>query len=271
MSKILAVIGAGNMAGAIVSGILSSSLEISEINIYDIDSKKCEDFAAKSEKIKIKNSIEYAVGASDFILLSVKPQNFPVALGEIRNVPGYKDKIYMSIAAGITVSGIDRLLPGARAVRVMPNLPMTIGLGVSTICRTEAVDSSDFEFVCDIFRTAGRVVIIDEDQMNRYIGVTSSAPAYVYKFIAAVCAGAEKQGLAADRELTDAVCDMVIGAATLLKKTGEAPETLIAKVASKGGTTEKALEALDAGGFDSIIGEAMAACTRRADELGALS
>ena len=103
--------------------------------------------------------------------------------------------------------------------------------------------------------------------MNRIIGVTSSSPAYVFKFIDAICKGAASQGLD-EKDLLNAVCDMVIGSALLLKSSSDTPSALISKVASKGGTTEQALLKLDEGGFDKAIENAMKACTLRADELG---
>ena len=103
--------------------------------------------------------------------------------------------------------------------------------------------------------------------MNRVIGVLSSSPAYVFKFIDAICKGADAQGLDG-RALLDAVCDVVIGSAMLLKSLPDTPAELISKVASKGGTTQRAIDTFDANDFDGIVTQAMIACTARADELG---
>ena len=103
--------------------------------------------------------------------------------------------------------------------------------------------------------------------MNRIIGALSSSPAYVFKFIDAICKGAQAQGLNGNA-LLDAVCDVVIGSAMLLKGSSLLPSELISRVASKGGTTQKALDKLDEYNFDQIVTEAMIACTQRADELG---
>jgi pyrroline-5-carboxylate reductase len=109
--------------------------------------------------------------------------------------------------------------------------------------------------------------MINESEMNRIIGVTSSSPAYVYKFIAAICEGAKAQGLNNDN-LLETVCDMVIGAAYMLKESEFSANELISRVASKGGTTERAIATLDERDFDKAIIDAMIACTNRADELG---
>ena len=100
------------------------------------------------------------------------------------------------------------------------------------------------------------------------IGVTSSSPAYVFQFIRAMYDGALAQGLPEGHKLLEAICDTVIGSATMLKQSSDTPNELIMKVASKGGTTEQALLRLDAGDLDGTIADAMKACTARAEELG---
>ena len=116
--------------------------------------------------------------------------------------------------------------------------------------------------------SAGSLVEIEESEMNKIIGVTSSSPAYVFKFIDAIYCGAVEQGIEAEG-LLEAICDMVIGSALMLKGGNDSPSELISKVASKGGTTEKALAKLDEYRFSEGIIDAMKACTIRADELGA--
>ena len=109
--------------------------------------------------------------------------------------------------------------------------------------------------------------MIDESEMNRMIGVTSSSPAYVFKFIEAICQGALEQGLVSDNMLST-VCDMIIGSALMMKNSDRSPAELISSVASKGGTTERAISKLDEYKFSEGIISAMKACTERADELG---
>ena len=157
-------------------------------------------------------------------------------------------------------------LHGAPTVRVLPNTPMLIGMGVSVICRAPDVDPADFAFVKAMFEASGSVTVIDETEMNRIISVTSSSPAYVFAFINAVCEGAKAQGLDGDA-LLHAVCDVFIGAATLLRDGGIPPAEQISRVTSKGGTTERAMATLAAHDVDGIIRKAMEACTARADEL----
>ncbi|MBR2388444.1 MAG: pyrroline-5-carboxylate reductase [Clostridia bacterium] len=265
MSKKLAVIGVGNMAKAIISGIKRSSLDFSTIYLYDINSAQYESLV--DENTVACDSVAYAVDRSDCVLLSVKPQKFPELLKEISALPSSRDKLYISIAAGITTSYIGTALNTKNIVRVLPNLPMVISRGVSAVCYNDNVSSENFELVTEIFEASGSVLKINEDDMNKTIGVTSSSPAYVFKFIKAMYEGAVVQGLP-DDNLVSTVCDMIIGSAELIKSGFGTPEKMVNAVASKGGTTERALAVLDENNFEQAIIDAMKACTARADELG---
>ena len=266
MNKNFAVIGVGNMARAIISGVISADIDVCGFYLYDKVPLVYECYAGK-EKFFIKESVISAVENADCVLISVKPQNYSEVLDEIKKAKDFDKKLYISIGAGITSDSVAAELNGAKVVRVLPNLPMTIGQGVSVICKNDKVDASDFAFVNSVFASSGSTLVIDEKEMNAIIGVTSSSPAYVFKFIDAICNGASAQGLDGEA-LVNTVCDVIIGSALLLKQSTDSPKALISKVASKGGTTEQALIKLDNGNFDKIIEEAMIACTNRADELG---
>ena len=265
MSKKIAVIGVGNMAKAIISGIRASNMAVSEIHLYDVNSEQYS--AVSGNDIVYAKSISEAVSACDCVLISVKPQNYPEVLPQIAAVPFSPERIFITIAAGITVDSVSRALKTDNVVRVLPNLPMFIMKGVSAVCFNDKVRKNDFDFIVDIFESAGSVLKIDEGDINKIIGVTSSSPAYVFKFIKAICDGAKLQGLECDGIL-EAVCDVMIGSAELIKSGFGTPEALVKAVASKGGTTERALAVLDDNDFEKIIADAMIACTKRADELG---
>lgn len=266
MKRKIAVIGVGNMAKAIIAGIVGSNKFVDEFFLYDTNPNAYKEFEFQTN-FYTTDSISEAVNRSDCVLLSVKPQNYPDVMAEVKKTENFNKKLYISIAAGITSQSVSNELDNAVVIRVLPNLPMTIGLGVSAICSNKNATKDDFDFVNNIFSCAGTTVVIDEKEMNRIIGVTSSSPAYVFKFANAICKGAEAQGLNG-KELLNAVCDVIISSAILLKNSTELPETLIARVASKGGTTEQALNVLNNYDFDEIIKNAMIACTERADELG---
>lgn len=269
MKKKLAVIGVGNMAKAIIGGILSKNLPLEEILLFDRTATQYETLS-ENALIRTASSITDAVSDADCVLLSVKPQNYDEVLTEISSIPEAKEKLYISIGAGISSESVSNRLSGANVVRVLPNVPMLIGQGVSVICENPALNTDDFEFVCDVFRSAGSVLLIEEKDMNAIIGVTSSSPAYVFQFISAMYQGAIAQGLD-NKDLLDAICDVVIGSALTLKNSSDTPEEWVSRVASKGGTTERALATLKEYHFSEGIGEAMKACTARADELGQLS
>ncbi len=266
MKRKIAVIGVGNMARSIISGIISAKLPVESFFLYDKNPSACDAFVNEAN-VNVAQNITTVVSNADCVLLSVKPQNYPEVLQEIKKTPSHAQKLYISIAAGITSDSVSLELGGATVIRVLPNLPMTIGMGVCAICKNDKAKKADFDFVEAVFKSAGSITIIDESEMNRIIGVTSSSPAYVFKFIDAICKGASAQGLDGDA-LLEAVCDMVIGSAQLLKNSPHSPAELISMVASKGGTTEQALIKLDEGNIEETIENAMKACTKRADELG---
>lgn len=265
MARKIAFMGVGNMASAIINGICESgNVAFPDLILYDVFPEKCEIYTCKGALMAQSES--HAADLADCIVLAVKPQNFPELLPRLAEVKDIEKKLIVTIAAGITVETVTTALKGASVVRVLPNTPMLIGMGVSVICRNPAVTHEDFAFVSSMFEASGSVVYIDEREMNRMISVTSSSPAYVFEFIKAICDGAAAQGLERD-DILPAVCDMVIGAATLLKQGGISPEEQIARVTSKGGTTERAMNELRNADMSGMMERAMKACTARADEL----
>ena len=261
----IAFIGVGNMANAIIGGLLrSGAVDCPHLILSDKFPEKCVPYTEGGAILA--SSPAEAAAAADCVVLAVKPQNFPEVLDELSRVEGIENKLIVTIAAGITVETVKTALRGATTVRVLPNTPMLIGMGVSVICRAPDVDPADFAFVSAMFEASGSVTVIDEAEMNRIISVTSSSPAYVFAFIHAICEGAKAQGLDGDA-LLPAVCDMVIGSATLLRDGGLSPNQQISRVTSKGGTTERAMAVLSERGMADMVKDAMQACTNRADEL----
>ncbi len=267
------------MASAIIAGITSennpSAIPMSDIILYD----KCLEKTAEYQRLGagLASSVEQAVELSDCIFLCVKPQNFSEVLPSLDGVPNVESKLFVTIAAGISMQTVSDATRGACVVRVLPNTPIFVGKGVSAICSTENVSSDDLDFIRNIFASSGSVLFIDEAQMNRIIGVTSSSPAYVFAFIKAMLEGASDQGLVKspenpdgidERLILNSICDTIIGAAELMKASDIAPDEQISRVASKGGTTERALTELERYNFREGVVSAMKQCTKRADELG---
>ncbi len=280
MSRKLAFIGIGNMASAIISGITSRNddpILWSDLILYDLNTSQTDKFS--NTGALIVHSVFDAVSNSDCVILCIKPQNFPDVLAEISSVPNVQDKLFITIAAGISTDVVSNSACGAPVVRVMPNTPMLIGCGVSAICKNDIASDDDFEFACRIFSSAGSVIRIREDEMNRIICVSGSSPAYVFMFIDAILNGAIAQGLVntedncsglSEKEMLDVICDTVIGSAKLMKYGNCSPQDQIQRVCSKGGTTERAVSELMERGIYEMISYAMKKCTDRANELSSI-
>lgn len=273
MRKKIAFIGVGNMAGAIISGITSREndpISWSDILLFDKINEQTEKYA--EHKPYVAKTIEDAAEAADCIVLSVKPQNFPEILPLLAKCKNADKKLYITIAAGIKMQTVHDAV-GGPVVRVLPNTPMLIGKGVSAICRMDCVSDGDFSFACDMFSASGSLLKITEDKMNAIISVTSSSPAYVFMLIKAMYNGALEQGLISEeiseKQMLDAICDVLSGSAELLKRGIKTPEEQIQTVASKGGTTERAINELSERGLEDAVISAMLKCTARADELSA--
>lgn len=260
-------IGTGNMANAIINGIVSKQLfPCSDIGVYDVDNEKC---AVLREKLSVTaaESIADIIENYAVVFLSVKPQVYPVVLEDIKKC-GDCDNIFVSIAAGISTDYVKSALGfEGKVIRVMPNTPLLLGCGATAMSYKAPVSDFEFEFVKKIFESSGIVSVLDESKMNEVIAVNGSSPAYIYLFAKAMIDGAQEQGIDPDTAKS-LVAQTLIGSARMLTESGDDPQTLIDKVSSPGGTTLKALEALYEMNFEAAVKEAMARCTKRAYELG---
>lgn len=271
MSKKIAFIGVGNMAGAIIQGITRENNPLfvadTDICLFDVDKKKYERYAKR--KFSFADSADEAIAFADYTVLAVKPQNYRELLTSVgQKIKDFSGKVFVSLAAGVSTDSICAILGSVAAiVRTMPNTPLLAGSGVTALCRNRFVSDSDFSAIRSIFDSMGMTMELEEKDMNKVISVTSSSPAYVFSFIKALCDGAAAQGLDY-AELKESACRAVIGSATLLMNSDKTPEELIAMVTSKGGTTEQAMLTLEKYRFEEGIIEAMQKCTDRADTLG---
>lgn len=276
MRNKFAFIGVGNMANAIIGGIISSKdafISTSDIILFDRSAEKMAAFAEKGAVVA--SSLQDAVNMADCVLLCVKPQQFPDVLPLLSECENVKDKLFITIAAGIKTDDVSRAANGAAVVRVMPNTPMLVGKGVCALCRNDKVTDEDYSTAHKLFSASASVIDISENEMNRIICVTGSSPAYVFLMIKAMYDGAVAQGLLSEdgssglssKDLINSICDTIIGTAHLMKQKDLTPDEQIRNVASKGGTTEQALLELDSYKFYEGIISAMQKCTERADEL----
>ena len=258
-------IGAGNMATAIVNGLLQSHTPKQTIFVHDCNVKQLKHMAELG--VRIAYTIEELVENSDIIVLAVKPQNYDEVLAEIKTAVTDK-KIFVTIAAGISIDYVRKGLGmDCPMVRVMPNTPLLLGKGATAVCRSENISDKDFKTIYNMFAHSGEAVELPEEQMNSVIAVNGSSPAYVYLFAKAMTDYAVSVGIDKDTALK-LVAQTFIGSAEMLLSSGDDPDTLIQKVCSKGGTTIEAVNVLNENNVPQIIMEAMTACTKRAEELG---
>ena len=266
MKKTFAFIGTGNMAFAIIGGLTSASsaMPVAPENIILFDANKAQ-YEKFGEGFSIAETIKEAVEKSDIIVLAVKPQNYPDVLAEI-NGTSLENKVIITIAAGISTDYIRSKIGDCAIVRAMPNTPLLVGKGVTALCKNSLVSDSDFELIEKVFSASGMTFCLDESDMNKICAVTGSSPAYIFLMIKAICDGAKAQGIESD-DIYKAVCNMVIGSATLALNSDKSPDELIRMVCSPKGTTEQAMRVFYEDGLEDTVIKAMDACTTRADEL----
>ena len=262
----LAFIGAGNMSSAMIGGLLKQKQSPFVLGLSSRTREKCEPFRAQG--VTVFDDNVSAVRWADMVVLAVKPQQYSAVLSELREaaLPGHK--IYVSIAAGISNNSVCRQLGGdVPVVRAMPNTPMLLGEGSTAVSRNALVTDAEFEAAGLIFSASGKIMVLPEDKMNAVIAATGSSPAYLYLIIKALLDEARRQGVDSP-DLADNICQMVRGAADMVQNTDDDIDTLIRRVCSPGGTTERAMQVLYDEDLPGILSRAMQACTARAEELG---
>ena len=254
-NKILGFIGTGNMGSAIIGGV-SGKTDV--INAYDIK---------KNENIEVcyKDSIADLVNSSDVVVFCVKPNMFETVLGEVKKAD-YKNKLFISIAAGITKDFIKEKLGEIRLVRVMPNLPLSVGEGMSVVCPDEDLTDEDMAAVRLIFESSGKMCVMSEDYINKAIAVNGSGPAYVFMFIEAMADALVKNGVDRKNSYTLAA-QTVLGSAKMMLETGLHPGVLKDMVCSPAGTTIDAVIDLEKSGFRYAVMSAVQKCTDKSVEM----
>lgn len=276
MKKTIGIIGFGNMGSCIASN-LKSQADKYEIWVFDRDNIKITGLVG----INLAKDNADLVDKSEVVILAVKPQELDSVMFEITG--RVKDKLVISIVAGITTAYIEMHLAKARVVRVMPNMPSRVGEGLACLCKGRFSDDNDFLLAQKIFYCLGKTMRLEEKMMNAATVISGSGPAYFFDFI-------ESKGFASGgtipgqikKEFLDALekaarsigfniaqaaflaSSTVSGSQSLLNKTGSTPAELKKQIASKGGTTEAALEVLHKGG---LLEEAVKQALRRAEEL----
>jgi pyrroline-5-carboxylate reductase len=261
----IAFIGGGNMAAALIAGLLRAGHRAADLAAVEIDAARC---AQLRQQFGIGAVTAPGAVLQDAaaLVLAVKPQFMREACEAAR--PYLGEPLIVSVAAGIRTADIARWLGRSAIVRTMPNTPALIGRGVTGMAATAQVGGEQRALAESILRTAGDVVWFDDEaKLDAVTAVSGSGPAYVFYFIEALARAGAELGFTAEQARELAV-QTFVGAAQLAAESAEPPATLRARVTSKGGTTAAALAWLEANAVEARIVEAVHAAHRRARELG---
>ncbi len=253
----LGFIGTGNMATAIIKGIISSKmLEPQEIAVFDIITEKaqslCDGYGAKALA-----SAQEVARECKATVLSVKPNVFPTVLSQIKDEVKQNDTLVISIAAGKTLGFIGSYLDdGARIVRVMPNINAMASAAVSAYCGNENAKQSDLDFTEKLCSSFGKAVSIPETQFPIFGVIGGCSPAFAYIFIDAMARAAVKNGMPKKQAL-EVSAQAVLGSAKMILESGEHPWELTDRVCSPGGTTIEGVLSLQKDGFEAAVAAAV--------------
>ena len=260
-------IGAGNMAEAIIRGLLESrTVAPDHITASDVMPERRQ-FMQTTYHIKTTGDNAELVTGSDILVLAVKPQVVSQVLHHIG--PHTNDtKLVISIVAGLTVAAMATVLgPGTRIVRTVPNTPVFVGEGMVALASDGPARAEDYVVTTSIFSPVARIVSIEEKLMDAALGVSGSGPAYGFLMIEALSDGGVKMGLPRQIAL-ELAAQTLLGAAKMCLESGRHPGQLKDMVTSPGGTTIAALHKMEAAGVRSALIDAVEAATRRSKELG---
>ena len=262
-------IGAGNMAEALVSGMLNGGLaQPSAIRVTDVSSLRLRHFQDSYSVTSCSENVALAQW-TNVIVLCVKPQTMDQVLSEIRTKLS-SGQLVISVAAGYPIKRIqDQLGKDVAIVRAMPNTPAVIRLGVTAIAGGHGLDSRQIQLAQEMFESVGNTVMVEESLMDAVTGLSGSGPAYVYLMIEALADAGVRVGLPRTTAHVLAT-QTVLGAAKMVEVSGEHPAVLKDRVTSPGGTTIAGLRELEAGGLRATVIKAVEAATNRSVELGNL-
>ena len=265
MSKRIAFIGGGNMASALIGGLIKQGYAPGHIDVV-------EPFAEAQEKLK--NSYGVVIHAQPAMFLAqaklvvwaIKPQTFKDAALQVRFHT--KTALHLSVAAGIRSDSIARWLDTERVVRAMPNTPALIGKGITALFARPAATTQDKDWIGQVIASTGELLwLAAEDQLDAVTALSGSGPAYMFYFMEAMTEAGTQMGLTREQAQKLAVAT-VIGAGELARASTESPEVLRQRVTSKGGTTYAAITSMDKSNIKNLFMQALHAAQIRAQEMG---
>lgn len=266
VDKKIGFIGCGNMGKAILGGLVASKLVPAEnITVYNRSAKSVE---AISQEFGSRgaNSADEVAKQADVLIVGVKPNMMANILGEIRDALK-PNAIVASIAAGVTLETLEfALKDGQKVVRVMPNTPALVNAGMSSITPNKQVSEDESALIVEIFSSFGRAEIVPEYLIHSVVGVSGSAPAYVFMFIEAMADAAVLGGMPRAQAYQFAA-QAVMGSAKMVLETGKHPGELKDMVCSPGGTTIEAVKVLEQKGLRAAVMDAMQSCMAKSEEM----
>ena len=267
LDRTIAFLGAGNMAEALIKGLLRSGTARPEsIIATGRRSERTEDLK-RVYGIRTTQDNLAAAREADIVVLSVKPQAMDKLVVQVAPALDQR-KLIISVAAGVPIAALERRLgAGARIIRTMPNTPSLVGAGACALARGEHASEEDLAVASRIFQAVGITTVVEENLLDAVTGLSGSGPAYIFLVIEALSDAGVKVGLPRYTALKLAA-QTVLGSAQLLIETNAHPGHLKDQVTSPGGTAIAGLHTLEAGGLRTTLINAVEAATRRAKELG---
>jgi pyrroline-5-carboxylate reductase len=262
MDKKIGFIGSGNMAKAILGGLLSSGVAASESIMASALTEATIKDIHKEFNISTTRDNKLVADSSDYLFLAVKPDQYSGVIEEVKNHLR-ENAIVITIAAGVTLRSLgEQLGEKVKIVRTMPNTPSLVGEGMSALCPNDKVTEQEMAEVMELFRSFGQAEILDEYLMDAVPAVSGSSPAYAFMFIEALADGAVKQGIPRDKAYKMAA-QALLGAAKMVLETGSHPGELKDAVCSPGGATIEAVSTLERTGFRASVLAAMESCYKK--------
>ncbi len=263
----IAFIGGGNMGEAMLTAVLDKKLAAPvDICVSDVSESRRQ-YLEEHYRVAVTASNREAVKNKDIVVLAVKPQNLPEVMVDLKGCLE-STPLVLSIVAGVKISAICQGLGHRRVVRCMPNTPAQVGFGMSAWTATGEVTGEQKGQAQAILGAMGKEIYFDDEKyIDMATAVTGSGPAYVFLLAESLIDAAVNIGIPR-KEAEELVSQMVLGSAHLMQKTGKPPAELRRDVTSPGGTTERALQVFEEGGFAKLVEDAVKAAYQRSKELG---
>lgn len=259
----LGFIGCGNMASAIMKGIIKNGIATKEEIIGADLSQASIDRVNEDLGVQVTTDNIKVAKEAEILVLSVKPQFYETVIGEIKDFVT-ENQIIITIAPGKTLAWLDEQFgKQVKIVRTMPNTPALVGEGITAACYNKNVSNEELERVVGILEGFGKCEVVPEHLMDVVTSVSGSSPAYVFMFIEAMADAAVADGMSR-AQAYEFAAQAVLGSAKMVLETGKHPGELKDMVCSPGGTTIEAVRVLEEKGMRSAVIEAMKACTKKA-------